>query len=548
MENKKDNESGMILFNVKSLMGSSINISDFCKYFLGEEENNQNNWTNIKNYDYLIKDKKNKAKVHLIEKNQWIEKVKPYVLPVRYEMVDGMISFLKSNGLIFAVSNPLSKKFDKKNDVKQYNKMDIKALITSYKRVKKNNYDHYEYLDIIWQTVYLTVYGFLPKKEDLLSNDIDEYEYKILKPYGGSMSIPAQRALYYLAKKGNVVAHNDLGELYYYGKITNGEPDYQRAYCEFVKAAGNGDDCYPLGCWNVAYMLFNYRFRRELKNIPAIPELEVEPHEVRIKKAIRYCLRAIKKDVSFMPALNLLGVIFDVIANVDNYRTINVEIINDSFLQEMFREKGEITPELLFKEAANPLYGYAEAENNLWRINCERAFKAEHDSASENKYLMEAIKHLEISAKLHCTWACNKLGVYYSTGEMQIYYEETSTIEKRIFDPKRVVDKRKAFRFFLMAIEDFIDASSAWAAYHILTEFQDDIDDKIIEKCIDIICNLTRNKEVRQNYYAWQRRNVSEMELLREEIDFNKKEIDRIKQIIESKEKELEKIENISVT
>lgn len=58
MENKKDNESGMILFNVKSLMGSSINISDFCKYFLGEEENNQNNWTNIKNYDYLIKDKK----------------------------------------------------------------------------------------------------------------------------------------------------------------------------------------------------------------------------------------------------------------------------------------------------------------------------------------------------------------------------------------------------------------------------------------------------------------------------------------------------------
>lgn len=547
MEEKNDYEQGMLLFNLKLLMGSSIKVSDFCKIFLGEEENNQNNWTSIKNYDYLIKYKKTKAKDYLSRKKQWMGEVKPYALPMRCEVVNGMILFLKSGRLMYAISNPASKKFDKKNDVKLYNKEEIKNLSSLYKKVKKNNYDHYEFLDAIWQTVYLAVYGFLPKNDDLINNDMDEYEYKILKPYGGSMSIPAQRALYYLAKKGNVVALNDLGELYYYGKITNGVPDYQRAYCEFVKAAGNKDDCYPLGCWNVAYMLFNYRFRRELKNICVIPELEVEPHETRIKKAIRYCIMAMKKDITFMPAINLLGVILDVIVNVDSYRTINVEITNDLFIKELFKDKGEITPELFFKEAANPLYGYAEAENNLWRINCERAFKADHDSTSESKYLKEAVKHLEISAKLHCTWACNKLGVYYSTGEMQIYYEETSTIEKRIFDQRRVIDKRKAFRFFLMAIDDFIDASSAWSAYHILTEFQDDIDEKIVDRCTDIICNLTKNKEVRQRYNEWQRSNTSEMELLREEIDANKKEMERIKLIIDSKEKELENIKNISI-
>lgn len=97
---------------------------------------------------------------------------------------------------------------------------------------------------------------------------METYNEQVLRRYG-SMTMPAYRMIVGLAKAGNVVALTELGELYYNGRLTNGKPQYQKAFHCFLEAAGRPDEKrekrYPLACWNMAYILFNYQYRQDLK-------------------------------------------------------------------------------------------------------------------------------------------------------------------------------------------------------------------------------------------------------------------------------------------
>ena len=110
--------------------------------------------------------------------------------------------------------------------------------------------------------------------------------------------------------------------------------------------------------------------------------------------------------------------------------------------------------------------------------------------------ISEAIKYLEKSAENYCTWANNKLGELYREGYINIYYETIGKSESRQF---KKIDRQKAKGYYLSAIDYFIDKDSAWAAYHLLESYSDELDRDTKNRCRDII-EIAKNKEIIEKY------------------------------------------------
>lgn len=99
--------------------------------------------------------------------------------------------------------------------------------------------------------------------EELAKKDVPEaLEILARGSYGGNDAFPcdwqkAETALNRLIelKPGSTEAANMLGYIYYYGRVTDGEPDYQKAFYYFTIAAAGGDmgaeyklaDCFHKG-------------------------------------------------------------------------------------------------------------------------------------------------------------------------------------------------------------------------------------------------------------------------------------------------------------
>ena len=513
------NTDGNIIYNLQTLSG--LTTEEFRERILGEKSISSNTqvWSNIKYGDYLTKEMGRNAKNDINNKINWI-KTRGSLFEYEQEkiLISGLINILRIKDLRYAKSNPKGKSYNDNNKTVYtlYDKKSKKVLLNYLKNMRKQVKDikKYEALECIWLVMYFAIYKQLPStfnQQDKLLKDIEEYNTMVIHSYG-IVTNPAHRAIVELANVGNVVAQNTLGELFCYGRLSKGIPQYEDAYHWFQKAAGSLEDenaiHYPLACWNVAYMLFNYHFRRNLKEGVNIRELNVLTHETRTEMAIRYCILALKNDPTCIPVYNLLGVMLDVLETMENRKEIYKRLSEDSYLTERMGVK-TLEPEIFFQKASQA--GYVEASNNLARRETKRALAEPDRSRKQKEYIQKAIYYLQQSAERNGTWACRKLGELYTEGKINVYYEEVGKLDTRYYNREddEYIDLDKAYHYYLKAFEYFLDTDSAWSALHLLESFDDYLDAeqyKEYERVIEIV----NNKEIRQKYNEYLENRVKE--------------------------------------
>lgn len=496
MKDTKLKPSGLIAqIQIMSGLSTTEFLSNFIGYQSSECNSNPQAWTNLKDGDYFTKNLFSVAEQYLCNYDQWMRKIeKKYPLESKEEVLNNLLRIIENNDLYYSPNNPAGKK---EVIYKKYNEEYLEKLTDSLRQSLEapmyiTNKDVYNFL---WATVYLAVFKRIPDSfliEDRIYKDTQEYNRKVLLRYGGS-SVAAYRSIYTLAKEGNLVAQTELADLYYYGKINKNIKEYRKAFFWYFKAAGDLNNPsgahYPLACWSLAYILFNYRFRRDLKHRIHIPEIENMSVFERRKKAIQYCLLALQTDSGIcVQAYNLLGVIMDVMDSIfrygDSQEVADAEKIlkliqNNDFICHLLGSK-PCTPETFFQIASDS--GYVEACNNLGRRELKRVIFEPHNQL---EHIEKACKYLEISSLQNSTWASNKLGELYRTGKVSVYLDEFDRTETIYI--YSLINSRKALEHYLRAVECFYDRDSAWAAVHLLESFSTEIDPEMKRHCIEII-------------------------------------------------------------
>ena len=306
-------------------------------------------------------------------------------------------------------------------------------------------------------------------------HDLDEFNQEVLCKYGTSSSA-GLRAIISLAKKEptNMFAAYEYGELFYYGRNSLVK-NLTKAFEWYFKASGllqptktnflnnkltevNEEYSNPLALWSIAYILFNYHRDADLKtckNIPYIDDLydhsNDRPDEYIIQMAIYYAYKSYSLNNNG-PAANLLGNILTKISDDDYF-----------YYTDLVKEKYDIKllsdPLEYFKIAMNKdyVFGYNGYANQL-------AKRIKDDPISCHKYIKEYLELLNKSKQRDETWALNRLGLYYYDGE----------IAKDVYDHKVKASKDTAKKFFLQAIETFIDYNSVWACVNLIIKYPED--------------------------------------------------------------------------
>lgn len=378
--------------------------------------------------------------------------------------------------------------------------------------------------NLLWKILYFAVNKEYPSNK--YSDDLTEYHSKMMNTQG-HFGAPSIRLIYSLAEKNNIVAKTELGFLLYYGFNTI-KQNYDKSLEYFKDAAGvepsNNEigSVSPLACWNVAYMLFNYGFRREFS--PYAKRVEIMDFENitivgRHEKAIHMLEKAISNDNECYLAYNLLGVMYDsydsilwaienandlehVFPNKDCVNKLK-ELISDSqLLKDILKEK-YISEEILFTKAAYE-GRYLEAFHNLARYEAKKGMKS--DSTFNYKRL---ISYLEEAENLVSPYASNKLGIIYETGSYKMIFEElhvaNSTGFKEPFvynliisNYKRddlsntIVNRKSAYIHYKKALSHYYTNDSAWAGYNLLKSFKAEIkneNENYEKKCLEHIRN-----------------------------------------------------------
>lgn len=306
-------------------------------------------------------------------------------------------------------------------------------------------------------------------------HDLDEFNKEVLCKYGTSSSA-GLRAIITLAKKepANMFAAYEYGELFYYGRNSLVK-NLTKAFEWYFKAAGlleptktnffnnklteiNEEYSNPLALWSIGYILFNYHRDADLKTCPNISYIEdlydynnKRPDENIIQMAIYYTYKSYALNFNG-PAANLLGNILTKLSDDDYY-----------YYTDLIKEKYDITfisdPLEYFKIAIDRdyVFGYNNYANQL----------AKRISKEPLKCQMYAEKYLELlnkSKQKDETWALNRLGLYYYDGE----------IAKDIYDHQAHPNKKEAKKYFLKAIETFIDYNSVWACVNLIIKYPED--------------------------------------------------------------------------
>lgn len=505
-----------IIWQMQSISGQSVYA--FRKKLLGEymdsPEANPQRWQNIKTADYLDKTILRDARRTISNRDRWKNRANDFFLNYeQVELVCKLIDILETDPK-YAKRNPSSGKFSEEDKI-PYDATCVKELLTSMRKYVNDHDRTFEALDYAWYIMYLAICKKLPsdfRGSSKVRHDMEEYGERVLRRYG-SMTMPAYRTIVGLANAGNVVALTELGELYYNGRLTSGKPQYQKAFRCFLEAAGMPDENrearYPLACWNMAYILFNYQFRQDLKRA-YIYDLQdtkskLSDREERQKEAIRYCLLGIKLDETCVPLFNLLGVILDVLESVstenenqqeaESAKNMMKMITQNSDICDFFQKDG-IIPEDFFEYASER--NYTEADNNLARRACKKILSAKTNE-SKKKHLELALKYFGRASDNFGTWASNKLGEFYRTGIINIFFEEKEET-KQLYFPE-CQDDYLAKQYYQKAIEIFADEHSAWASIHLLESYYDELEEEVRTRCEDILRN-TKNKELQEKYQS----------------------------------------------
>ena len=336
---------------------------------------------------------------------------------------------------------------------------------------------------------------------------LKEYSEGVLEKYG--ISTPtAEREIMYMADGGNTVALKLYADLIFNRKILRRYP-YREAFSLYMRSAGieageNGEwrcsgESYPLSFWDIGYYLVNYRRSSVLQKCEDIPEIEAMALKDRLETAFALSAACIR-NVDSAAAVNLMARVLSEASEKEELFKALQPVFREELEEPLFLEfyPGDYDCETMegcaetarkfFEAAARE--GYIYACNNLAAKEAEQAVKtgSEEPESSELAEIVESyIGHLKSAADRYEPYAANRLGLFYTTGEI-------SSASGKIVCKKYI--NRAAGREYFLKATVYPETNSAWAFFNLIKYFQKDFDDDIeqMNEYMDYIKEL--NQEV----------------------------------------------------
>ena len=318
-------------------------------------------------------------------------------------------------------------------------------------------------------------------------NDLKAYEEAGPARYGVS-SQTAEREAMCLAEAGNTVACKICADLVFFKKLLARRP-YRESFALYMRAAGLtvsdryewacSSKGYPLAFWSVGYCLEHYKRDSLLKDCETIDIIEAMSLEDRLRTAIELgasCLTYIDAP----EAVNLVGRLLKEAADSEETYAALKGVIDAELSERGFPmidlTVGRIAcakdcaaaAELFFKKAAH--MGYAYACNNLALQEADKLIALGEDKASTDAFKAGAaayVEYLRIAADKYESYAANRLGLFYMTGEIR---GTDGVIHCRQF-----CDTGLARTYFTKATR-YPDANAAWGYLNLIKYFQKDYD------------------------------------------------------------------------
>ena len=345
-------------------------------------------------------------------------------------------------------------------------------------------------------------------------NDLKDYSENILEEYGVSAK-SSEREIICMSDEGNVVATKLYADLVYYKKILRKHP-YRDAFNLYLKSAGItiedgewqfSDRAYPLAFWNIGYILVNYKRESYLKYVEKIDVIENMTLSERLSMALELAVSTLEYE-SVAGAINLVGRIlkevsedeklFAEVQPVIQKKIANLVIpeikekIEDCETQEQCAKASDTffvaaaqsgyvfaCNSLAAREADkivdlyNQMSDFAKAvkkgdEEKLESMHVDNDLKNQID-----KCIIDYICYLKIAADRYESYAANRLGLFYITGEIK-GSNGTAAL-------KGYIDPSLAKEYFEKATV-YPDENSAWGYLNLMKYFP-----KTYEKDIDLM-------------------------------------------------------------
>ena len=315
------------------------------------------------------------------------------------------------------------------------------------------------------------------------------YTEQILEKYGVS-SQTAQREIMCMADEGNVVAKKLYADMIFYRKLLRKAPD-RDAFDLYLQSAGIRVDggkwncsgaAYPLAFWAVGYYLVNYRRESTLKNCEKIDCIEAMSWQERLSTALELAVACIGC-VDAAGAVNLAGRILQEISDDGELFAALSPVLRETvdgcdfsgILAEPARcdtmDACAKLAEAFFQAAAKK--GYVYACNNLAAREADRIISMDSDAADSAEVeaaIASYVDYLKLSADKYESYAANRLGLFYATGEVR------GTTGKRIF--KEHIDYTLGKEYFTKATV-YPDANAAWAFFNLIKYYHRDYDSNL---------------------------------------------------------------------
>ncbi len=316
--------------------------------------------------------------------------------------------------------------------------------------------------------------------------DITEYTDSIMARYGIS-SQPARREIMYLANKGNTVALKFYADMIYYRSILRKYP-YRSAFSLYLNAAGISLDddgnlscsghAYPMAFWSVAHYLVDYKRESDLKKSETIPFIEDMPLEERLAMALELAVACVDYEQA-MGAVNLIGRILQILSKDEGLYEKLFSVLKEIVFEHDFsgvnidpKTDGSFgacaaLTDVFFEAAADN--GYVYACNSLANREADNIINLSNDNKSEalDPAIQRYLSYLKKSADKYEPYAANRLGLFYTTGEIK------GSTGKKFF--KEYIDYGLGKEYFTKATM-YPDANSAWAFFNLIKYYHRDYD------------------------------------------------------------------------
>lgn len=315
--------------------------------------------------------------------------------------------------------------------------------------------------------------------------EFDQFIEQVLTKYGKSAEA-TDRETIYLASTGNRVAKKEYADLIFYHKIT--VPNcYDKAFNLYLEAADiklESGDCVCGGAGNpqafamLGYCLYNYKRDGHLKNCETIKMIEQYKGgdlTERIRTAL-YLAASCLEYTQMPAAINLIGRILDEASRSEEL---------GKALSEDIAKLTTGSSDSYFETAAKS--GYVYACNSLAQHEADiivsmcidklnagvGEFEVVNTITKElGEHIDKYVSYLKMSAEKYESYASNKLGLFYGSGEIN------SSKYNRKFNFRTFCDSALAKEYFINATM-YPNKNSAWAYYNLIKRYPKDYNSNI---------------------------------------------------------------------